>query len=319
MSLQSLPRFRSVLLLFSLLLVFGCDDAGGGLPAAGAPVARPAFSADRAFAYLRRQVEFGPRIPGEPGHQAQLEWMQQFLRERADTVFVQPFSYVTSTGDTLRLTNLMARFQPGAGERVLLVAHWDTRPRADQSARPADRSQPVPGANDGASGVAVLLELAEMFRTQPPPVGVDLLFVDGEDYGPSTDDMFLGARHFAANQPAGYNPLYGVLLDMVGDQNPRFPIEGNSEQYAPEVVRRVWEVARELGYGDIFVESPGGFISDDHVPLNEAGIRTIDVIDFEYGPGNRFWHTPDDVPANTSAETLRIVGEVMAELVYRGG
>ncbi|HEV2147879.1 MAG TPA: M28 family peptidase [Longimicrobiaceae bacterium] len=318
----SLP-VRSLLLL-ALALSPGCER--GSSEEAGVPpvpaesrVERPAFSSDRAFDHLRRQVAFGPRVPGTEGHAAQLRWMREYLAERADTVIEQPFTHTTRSGQTLRMTNLFARFRPEAQERVLLIAHWDTRPTADEARNPAERGTPIPGANDGASGTAVLLELAEMFRQSPPPIGVDLLLVDGEDYGPTGDDMYLGARHFAASLPPGYRPFYGILLDMVGDQNPRFPVEGYSQQFAPEVVQRVWGLAREMGYGDVFVNERGGPIEDDHVPLNRAGIRTIDIIDFEYGPGNRFWHTPQDVPENTSAESLRIVGEVVAELIYRGG
>ncbi len=309
------------LLLLALALTPGCGREEGGAPAVppGPRVERPAFDGARAFGHLEQQVAFGPRIPGTPGHAAQLEWMQRFLSERADTVIAQPFTHVTRGGDTLRMTNLFARFRPDVQERVLLLAHWDTRPTSDQARNPADRARPVPGANDGASGTAVLLELAEMFRQNPPPIGVDVLLVDGEDYGPTGDDMYLGAKHFAANLPSGYTPFYGILLDMVGDKNLRFPIEYNSQQFAPEVVQRVWSLAREMGYGDVFVNSNGPAIEDDHIPLNRAGIRTIDIIDFDYGPGNRYWHTPQDVPENTSAESLRIVGEVVAELVYRGG
>lgn len=319
--IQPLSSFRSACAV-ALAILAGCNDAGGDAPGGAlrpAAVDRPAFSAERSFGYLEQQVAFGPRVPGTEGHARQLEWMKSFLAERADTVIEQRFTHTTTGGTQLPLTNLLARFRPEAEERVLLVAHWDTRPLADQSPAPADRTRPVPGANDGASGTAVLLELANLFAERPPPVGVDLLLVDGEDYGPTGDDMYLGAKHFAANQPAGYAPLYGVLLDMVGDRDPRFPIEGYSERYAPEVVQRVWGLAQEMGYGDVFVSSPGLFVQDDHVPLNEGGIRTIDVIDFEYGPENRYWHTPLDVPENTSPESLRIVGEVMAELVYRGG
>ncbi|HEX2187660.1 MAG TPA: M28 family peptidase [Longimicrobiaceae bacterium] len=311
------------LLLLALAAAPGCGAEGGETAAGGAvPGARaerPPFNSARAFEHLRRQVAFGPRVPGTAGHAAQLAWMREYLGERADTVVAQPFTHVTKGGDTLRMTNLFARFRPEAQERVLLLAHWDTRPTSDQASSPADRARPVPGANDGASGVAVLLELAEMFRRQPPPVGVDLLLVDGEDFGPTGDDMYLGARHFAANLPPGYRPFYGVLLDMVGDQDPRFPVEGNSQELAPEVVQRVWGLAAEMGYGDVFEHSPGPYVEDDHLPLNRAGIRTVDVIDFEYGPGNRYWHTPQDDVPNTSAESLRIVGEVLAELVYRGG
>jgi glutaminyl-peptide cyclotransferase len=308
----------SLLLLPILLLGTACRDAGGDLPRADTAVRmaeRDAFDGQSAFALLERQVAFGPRIPGTAGHQAQLEWMRALLEERADTLIEQRFDYVTSGGQTLRLTNLFARFRPEESLRILLLAHWDTRPAADQDPDPRNRELPVPGANDGASGVAVLLQLAEMFRQRPPPVGVDLLFTDGEDFGPEVADMFLGARHFAANLPAGYRPLYGILLDMVADRNPRFPIEGYSHQYAPEVARRVWEVARQLGYADVFPPAVGAPVQDDHVPLNQAGIRTINIIDFDYP----YWHTVQDVPANTSAETLRIVGEVVAEVVYRGG
>lgn len=304
-----------------LLALLACSDGGDGaaLGAEGGRVERPAFGADQAWELLQRQVAFGPRVPNTPGHAAQLEWMTAYLRERADTVVLQPFTHVTPAGDTLRLTNVFARFRPEQTERVLLLAHWDTRPTSDQARNPADRATPVPGANDGASGTAVLLQLAEMFRRRPPPIGVDLLLVDGEDYGPGEANMYLGAKYFAAHLPSGYPPLYAILLDMVGDQDPRFPIEGNSAQLAPEVVQRVWSVAEELGYGEVFPNTVGPYVTDDHLPLNQAGVRTIDIIDFEYGPGNRYWHTPEDVVANTAPEGLRAVGEVVAELIYRGG
>ena len=306
---------RSLVIVLCLLPLAACPGDGGAMPR----VERPPFPGERAHELLVQQVDFGPRIPGTPGHAQQLEWMKEWLTTRADTLVEQSFTQITTRGDTLRLTNLLARFQPRSRDRVLLVAHWDTRPRADQSRDPADRALPVPGANDGASGTAVLMVLADLFRQQAPPIGVDVLLVDGEDYGPETVDMFLGARYFASNQPPGYPPLYGVLIDMVGDSDLRLPVEGYSQEHAPEVVARVWELARELGYGGIFVESPGGYVTDDHVPLNEAGIRTIDIIDFSYGRNNSLWHTPQDVPANTSAESLDVVGEVLAELVYRGG
>lgn len=307
------------LLLVVLPLAASCADSGEGASASDfAPVEHPPFEPSRAHELLLKQVSFGPRVPGTEGHRAQLEWMREYLGERADTVVEQSFTHTTTGGERLELTNLFARFNPAATERILLIAHWDTRPTADASPNPADRDRPILGANDGASGVAVLLELAELFRKQPPPVGVDILLVDGEDYGPGGDDMYLGARHFAANLD-GYRPLYGVLLDMVGDRTPRFPVEDYSAHYAPEVVRRVWSLAEEMGYGDIFPNVSGGAIQDDHVPLNQAGIPTIDIIDFDYGPGNRYWHTHEDVPENTSAETLGIVGRVVAQLVYRGG
>jgi glutaminyl-peptide cyclotransferase len=279
----------------------------------------PAFSGERAFRHVETQVAFGPRVPGSEAHRRQLEWMTAWLRARADTVLLQPFTHVTDHGEPLSLTNVFARFRPDAPSRILLLAHWDTRPTADYDPDPDRRREPIAGANDGASGVAVLLELAELLGSTPPPIGVDLLFTDGEDYGPTSDDMYLGAQHFADNLPRGYAPLYAVLLDMVADRNPEFRIEEYSRQHAPEVVDRVWRTAESLGYGHIFTRRSWGFITDDHVPLNRAGIRTINIIDFDYGPGNAYWHTHADNLDNVGPEGLEIVGRVVVRLIYGGG
>lgn len=312
------PTFRLLALAVAAALTAGCEPDEPP-PAAVIRVERPDFDGARAYALVERQVEFGPRVPGTEGHAAQLEWMVDTLSALAPSVSVDTFSHEPSGGRSrIPLYNVLARFQPDEERRLLLLAHWDTRPRSDAAGTPEERDRPVPGANDGASGTAVLLELARLFSLQPPPLGVDLLFVDGEDYGPTTDDMFLGARRFASDLPEPL-PVYGVLLDMVGDADPLFPIEGNSAKYAPQVAQRVWGVAERLGYGRYFPRRVGQSLGDDHVPLNEAGLRTIDVIDFEYGPGNALWHTPDDTPENVSATTLDMVGEVVAELVYQGG
>jgi hypothetical protein len=309
---------RRLLLLLGLAVSFAaCRDAGGSNGNA-AIVNAPKFSADSAYAFLKKQVEFGPRVAGTPGHAQQLEWMTGLLRSWADTVELQPFTH-DAEGTRLDMTNVFARVRPTASDRVLLVAHWDTRPRADGESDPGRRTMPIPGANDGASGTAVLLELARVLSLQDPPIGVDLLFVDGEDYGPFGDDMYLGAKHFAANLPAGYKPLYGIVVDMVGDENPVYQIEGNSESSAPEIVQRVWRLAEQLGHGGVFQNRSGITVEDDHVPLNRAGIRTIDIIDFDYGPGNSYWHTLEDDVDNTSPRGLGIVGDVLVALIYRGG
>jgi glutaminyl-peptide cyclotransferase len=279
----------------------------------------PEFSGESAFRHIETQVAFGPRVPGSEGHRRQLEWMTAWLRERADTVVTQPFTHVTDDGVQLDLTNVFARFRPDAPTRILLLAHWDTRPTADFDPDPSRRREPIAGANDGASGVAVLLELADILDRTPPPIGVDLLFTDGEDYGPTSDDMYLGAQHFADNLSHGYAPLYGVLLDMVADRTPEFRIEEYSRRYAPEVVDRVWRTAESLGYGHVFTRQSWGFVTDDHVPLNRAGIRTVNIIDFDYGPGNAFWHTHADDLENVGPEGLEIVGRVVVRLVYGGG
>ena len=166
----------------------------------------------------------------------------------------------------------------------------------------------------------MLLHLAELLAQTPPPLGVDLLLTDGEDYGPTPDDMFLGAVRYADRlSEMEVRPVYGVLLDMVGDAEPLFPIEGYSAQYASVVVRKVWDAAERLGYADVFPRRAGPPVGDDHIPLIEAGLATANIIDFSYGPGHAYWHTPDDVPENLSAQTLGMVGQVVTELVYSGG
>ena len=299
----------------------GCGPEGGakGTVLPEDSLERPTFDGAAAHELIQDQVAFGPRVPGTAGHAAQLAWMEDFLELWADEVEPQPFSFTTSRGTSLSLTNLLARFRPEMEDRVLLLTHWDTRPWSDQALDPEDRDLPVPGANDGGSGTAVLLHLAELMWNVPPPVGVDLLFVDGEDYGPGTQDMFMGSTYFAATMPRPLPWRYGLLLDMVGDLDPSFPIERYSAEYAPLICQEIWQVAHELGFASFFPASVGSWVLDDHVPLNKAGLKTVDLIDFEYGPDNRLWHTPQDIPSNTSPETLRMVGEVVTELIYRGG
>jgi hypothetical protein len=309
-----------ILLIFSWgLAACGPDNGTRGHPFPEAPVERPAFDGKAAHDLIEDQVAFGPRVPGTEGHAAQLAWMEELLEGWADELERQPFTAVTTGGLQLRLTNLLARFKPEEPDRILLLTHWDTRPWSDQALDTKERAMPVPGANDGGSGTAVLLHLAELLSRGPPPMGVDLLFVDGEDFGPGIQDMFLGSKYFAANLPDPIPWRYGLLLDMVGDLDPRFPIEGHSAEYAPILAQDIWQVAHQLGFAPFFPATVGSRILDDHVPLNEAGLQTVDLIDFEYGPENSLWHTPRDVPENTSPETLRMVGEVVAELVYRGG
>lgn len=299
-----------------VLALAACDEPG---PVSGPTPGRPSFDGDAALDLVRTQVGFGPRVPGTEGHARQLAWMVERLDTLAAEVAVDTFTHVTTGGTSLELFNVIARFQPEATRRILLLAHWDTRPRSDAAADSALRDIPVPGANDGASGTAVLLVLAELFAAHPPPMGVDLLLTDGEDYGPTLDDMLLGARRYASTLPAEGRPVYGVLLDMVGDAEPSFPVEENSAEHANPVVRKVWRAAERLGYRDWFPSHVGQTLVDDHVPLIEAGLPTANVVDFSYGPGNRYWHTPDDTPERLDARTLEMVGEVVAELIYSGG
>jgi Zn-dependent M28 family amino/carboxypeptidase len=258
-------------------------------------------------------MAFGPRIPNTPGHRQTGDWLLAELRARADTVIVQEIRHVTRRGDTLRLRNFFARFRPQATERVLLLAHWDTRPMADRSANLGQQRMPVPGANDGASGVAVLLGVADALKARAPAGGVDLLFVDGEDFGDFADsnDVLIGSRWFAAHQPAGYQPLFAVLFDMVGDKDLQIFQEGQSVAFAPEVVQRVWRVAAERGHERQFIPSVRHTLTDDHVALQKVGIHAIDVVDFDYP----YWHTTEDTIDKVSAASLQIVGDVAVALV----
>jgi glutaminyl-peptide cyclotransferase len=277
------------------------------------------FDGEAAFRYVEQQLAFGPRIPGTPGHEQMGDWLDSTLRARADTLIVQDWKHVTLKGDTLRMRNFIARFNPAAAQRVLYLAHWDTRPASGPDST-LDYSQPVPGANDGGSGVAVLLGVADRLKAVPPGVGVDLLLVDGEDYGVFTDsvDVLIGSTYYAKNQVAGPRPAFAVLFDMVGDKDLKIYTEGNSSIGAPQVVDRVWTTAEELGYTTYFDRRAKHTLTDDHIPLQRAGISAIDVVDFDYGPERSYWHTPGDTIDKVSAASLKIVGDVAVAVIRKG-
>ncbi len=304
--------------LCALLIGGGCQTGAGQTASiahqrrvASAPQ-RPAFDGEAAMELLRAQCAFGPRVPGTEAHRRTRAWMVAELEKYAEKVEVQDFSY-----RGLSLSNVIAWFNQKASRRVLLCAHWDSRPMADMEILPLKRRQPILGANDGASGVAVLLQLAKAFHAQAPPVGVMLVMLDGEDYGDFERDegVFLGSRHFARMLPKAGRPAYGILLDMVGDKDLTIYREGNSEQRAGRINDQVFRVAGELGYRRYFPNNVRYTISDDHIAINDAGVPCIDLIDFDYA----HWHTLDDTPDKCSAQSLRVVGETVAEVVYREG
>lgn len=290
-------------------LLLGCQATGS---------ITPEFDGQKALAYAKTQLDFGPRIPGTEGHRKMGLWLDSLLRTKADTAYSQDWVHVTVDKDSLPMRNFIARFNPRATKRLLFLAHWDTRPHANHDAeRPND---PVPGANDGASGVAVLLAVADVLRNKPPAVGVDLLFVDGEDYGEFDGDeldVLIGAKYYAAHQAPGPMPEYAILLDMVGGANARFRKEGHSLVAAPDVVEKVWTMAQRVGAGKYFVdESWGGDVTDDHVPLSEAGFKAIDIIaDFGSGSTFPYHHTTQDTFDKLSPEVLGAVGNVVTALI----
>ena len=310
------PRPIAAATLLALLAACGRPDVAARESAAGAAstVTAREFDGAAAFASVSRQVAFGPRIPGTEGHRAMGDWLVAELRQRADTVLVQSWTHTTADGRRLPMRNFVARFRPADARRVLYLAHWDTRPVADSERDPARSGDPVPGANDGGSGVAILLGVADALKRAAPSIGVDLVFVDGEDWGSfdTNTDVLIGSEYFAEHLPEpGYAPLFGVLWDMVGDSVPVFEQEGHSAQQAPEVVQRVWSTAQRLGYGAAFTNRAGQVITDDHVPLLRKGLRVIDVIDLDYP----WHHTTGDTPDKVSQSTLQLVGDVAMTLV----
>jgi hypothetical protein len=288
----------------------------GGCARGRAESAGP-FDGEAALGYVRRFMEFGARVPGTEAHRRAGDWITEQMRLRADTVYEQRWFHATQQGDTLPLRNVIARWRPDATERILFLTHWDSRPISDRARDPEQRKLPVPGANDGGSGVGLFLALGDLLKRTPPQVGVDLLFTDGEDYGdfgPPEVDVLLGAYYFADHLPdPNYQPLFGVLFDMIGDRDLRIWQEVNSVEGAPEVVKRVWDVAAGLGYADVFRPQTRDVVNDDHMPLLRKGLRVIDVIDLEYPPH----HTPEDTIDKLSARSLKIVGDVAYRLLQR--
>ncbi len=274
----------------------------------------PVFDEENAYKYLKKQCEFGPRDPGSSGHQHCKDYLIQTLQRYADQVSPQVFMF--SFGNpvqTVSATNIIAAFQPGKSERVLLCAHWDTRPWADRDPNPENFIKPVLGANDGASGVAVLLEMARLLQMQKPNIGVDIVLFDAEDAGDYGDDRSWakGSEAFARKFRSKYFPRFGILLDMIGDADLSVYKEQFSVKYAAPVVNKVWNKAAEMGTTE-FVPAIKYSVFDDHFPLLEAGIPCIDLIDFDYP----YWHTIEDSPDKCSASSLGKVGQLLTNIIY---
>ncbi len=310
---------RGLLPIALAVSLSGCTQPSSGQPAPS-PSPTPeeqkvtspiVFDSTRAYADLKKQVDFGPRVPNTPGHSACRDWLLSELKAATGGKASRQDFSLTLDNKKLSMSNLVAQINPGAKKQVLLCAHWDTRPSADQEIDDAKRKKPIPGANDGASGVAVLLELARQLSKNPPKnTGVQFVLFDGEDYGPSIQRMFLGAAHYAKH-PALPKPDYAILIDMIGDKELQIPREPNSERMAPEVLDKIFGAAKSLGVTQ-FVSQPGPEIMDDHLSLQAVGWKAVDLIDFDYGP----WHTLDDTPEQCSPESLKAVGDVLARVVH---
>lgn len=315
---------KMILTVVSTLLLASCGSqakesahASGG-ETVPETVAAVEFSADSAYSYVESQVAFGPRVPNTEAHRKTADWLASELRRHGADVKEQNMTLTAFDGTRLQARNIFGSYNPQAEDRLLLVAHWDCRPWADQDSDPAKRKLPVAGANDGASGVGVLLETARLLGKNTPSIGVDILFVDAEDWGSDGDEdsWALGARHFVENPISeGYVPSSVIVLDMVGGNDARFPREYFSQQAAPALLDRFYAAAYAAGFADRFPNEIGGAVTDDHLQFIKAGIPAIDIIDYRDG-FHPAWHTSGDTMECIDRNTLKAVGQTLANLLF---
>lgn len=289
----------------------------------------PFFSADSAYSFVQKQVDFGPRVPGTPGHDQTKIWLISKLKYFGFEVQTQEFEAKTYDGLTWNLSNIIASYNPEATKRVLLAAHWDTRRIADKDTERID--EPIDGANDGGSGVGVLLEIARVMGSQnlKPSIGIDIIFFDGEDDGEPDKSLTqnnsqiwwcLGSQYWSKNKhQSNYSAYYGILIDLVGGKNARFYREGHSRQFAAGILKKVWSNASKIGHGDYFVNRDAPEILDDHYFVNQyGGIPMIDILEFspDYGFG-LYHHTHSDAMDLIDRKTLKAVGETVLFTIYQ--
>lgn len=324
--------------LFSLLLLVACGSSSNQEPTATTTIMQPAaalptqaeaaFNADSAYAYVANQVAFGPRVPNTKAHKQCGDYLAAELVRFGAKVYQQEASLTAYDGTRLEARNLIGSFNPEQTRRVLLFAHWDCRPYSDHDPDAANHRKPVDGADDGASGVGVLLEIARQLGQKAPQVGVDILFCDAEDYGTpefvdsyKPDTWCLGTQFWVKNPHVkGYKAEFGILLDMVGGRNATFFREFQSQRAAAPILEMVWSKARDLGYGKYFINAEGGAITDDHqYVISGLRIPSIDIIN--YDPDSKtgfapYWHTQKDNMGNIDRETLKAVGETVLAVIY---
>ncbi len=316
-----------ILLIIASVLFYSCSEKPE-------PVSKPAyellknknipvFNADNAYNQIKTQVDFGPRSPNTPAHAQALNYFQIELSKYADAVKLQHFTQIGYNNEVLNLTNIIAEFNPQSSKRIMICAHWDSRPRAEYSKDDDKKNKPIPGANDGASGCGVILELARILNENPINYGIDLVLFDGEDYGKENDlDNFcLGSKYFASHLNVRQLPQFAILLDMVGDKEAFFPKEENSLKYARGIVNLIWNAAQQTNSSVFSSEEVSG-VYDDHMPLNNYGIRTVDIIDSDLiGDDSQttrrnYWHSDRDNMDNIGKETLKQLGNTLTFLIY---
>lgn len=290
----------------------------------------PSFNADSAHKFVKAQTDFGARVPGSSAHAACASWLKNTLLHYTPDVIVQEFKSRVYNGQVFTGKNIIASFNPESKTRIMLTSHWDSRPFADHDPDPSRRDDPVMGANDGASGVGVILEIARILKDNQPKVGIDIIFFDLEDYGPKEDSQTekvnenwgLGSQYWSKNPHIpDYRARFVILLDMVGALDAKFRREGFSMYFSPDKVKKVWDIAAGLGYQDYFLNENGGYINDDHYFINEIRkVPAIEIIHLDPSSSNgsfyEYWHTTGDTFDKIDKKTLRVVGEVLIKVVF---
>lgn len=332
--MNSSKRIRTFLLWFIILLdiVCSCTVEKDKVTEQRIEVEVPEFNSDSAYFFVEKQVKFGPRIPNSPSHRLASDYFVSQFKLYGATVMEQDFDAITFDNHQLKLKNIIASFYPDISKRILLAAHWDTRPFGDKDRE--DKDTFFEGANDGASGVGVLLEIARtMSRNESPSVGIDIILFDGEDWGerdgeqntislpPGLDSWWcLGSQYWSKNKhKKNYSASYGILLDMVGAKRSQFFREGTSMHYAPKIVNKFWDVAEQIGYSDYFVKRNVPAIIDDHVYVNQfAKIPMIDIVHYQAGIGffGEYHHSKKDNISIINKETLKAVGATILHVIY---
>lgn len=328
----------AILFVFTISSLFFLGSCGGGqkpsavqTPSLAERIMKagvPGFNADSAYNFVANQVAFGPRVPNTPAHAACALYLTQTLERFAHQVQVQEARVKAYDGTVLNIKNIIGTFNPESKNRILLCAHWDSRPYADHDPDPANHYKPIPGANDGASGVGVLLEIARQISLHPVSIGIDIIFFDAEDYGEhqslearTGDYWALGSQYWARNpHKPNYTARFGILLDMVGAADAVFTMEGTSMYHAPHIMKKVWDIAHQLGFASYFSFKRTNPVTDDHVPINEIlRIPTIDIIHYGENTHSGFfehWHTLRDDMDAIDRNTLGVVGKTVLTVIY---
>lgn len=315
-----------IILIFTSLIYIQCKEDKRDYPAIqpsiSASLSIPSFNRDTAFSFVERQLSFGFRIPGTQDHLDCRDWLVSQLKSYNAKVYVQEFKANFFDKKNVPSFNIIGEYNPKAKTRIIIAAHWDTRLIAEKDPDESRRNQPIMGADDGASGVAVALEIARLLSVQPTDIGVDIIFFDAEDQGEGGDGWCLGAKHWSAkpHRPS-YRAKYGILLDMVGAKGAKFGHEAVSKYYAPELLDKIWTLAANMGYSDYFVSTPTGEIIDDHYYVNTiAKIPMVNIINrplkTDHGFGH-YHHTHEDNLEIIDRRTLEVVGKVVTAVIYK--